>query len=47
LVIDYLADTNLCYLDAAGQARASVAVEDGVFADAVAAGFEQGVFFGV
>jgi hypothetical protein len=47
LVVDYLAYPNLCYLDAAGQARAGVAVEDCVSADAVAASFEESVFFGV
>jgi hypothetical protein len=45
--IDDLADANLADLDAAGQARTSVAVEDGAVADALAAGLEQGVLLGV
>jgi hypothetical protein len=47
LVIDYFAYPDLRYLDAAGQARAGVAVENCVSADAVAAGFEEGILFGV
>jgi hypothetical protein len=47
LVVDHLADANLCYFDAACQARTRVAVQDGVLADAVATSFEECVFFGV
>jgi hypothetical protein len=47
LVVYHLADADLGYLDAAGQAGAGVAVEDCVAADAIATGFEKGVFFGV
>jgi hypothetical protein len=47
LVVHDLADTDLGNLDAAGQARASIAVQNGRLADAVAAGFEEGILFGV
>jgi hypothetical protein len=47
LVVHHLADADLGDLDTARQAGAGVAVEGGVPADTVAAGFEEGVLFGV
>ena len=47
LVVDDLADADLDDLDAAGEAGAGIAVEDGAGADALAAGLEQRVLLGV
>ncbi|KGQ07398.1 hypothetical protein BBAD15_g7272 [Beauveria bassiana D1-5] len=45
--VDDLADAHLADLDAARQARARVAVQDGSAADALAAGLEQRILLGV
>jgi hypothetical protein len=47
LVVDDFADADLGDFDAACQAGAGVAVEDCILANAIAAGFEESVFFGV
>jgi hypothetical protein len=47
LVVDDFADANLCDLDAAGQARAGIAIQDGAAPDAIAACFKQSVLLGV
>lgn len=47
LVVYNFGDSHLSDLDTAGYARACIAVEYCVFADAVMAGFEQGILFGV
>lgn len=47
LTVDDLGDADLGDLDAAGEARAGVAVEDRSFTDPLAPGFEERVLFGV
>jgi len=47
LVVYNFGDSYLSDLDTAGHARTGIAVECCVFADAIVAGFEKGVLFGV